>query len=463
MPNSTSQANNSAQQGNNSAQQAKYYRVAMSFIKLTTPVYIAFYAFLITLRYLGLDDFENRLIGYSFLHMFGLQAFHFIYLQQNKHTITKHYMQQLLWFLVINNGLLFAYWLAYLDEARPFIYIIASMSTVSLFSTANFKQSMYLNNAQVLSFAACVVLNEWLEKPESLLSNCAVDFVYLVVLWVVCTWLSLIADSHMRVKKERDQFMARLKSAAQNAANTALLNNSADTLSDSAQQLNHIAHEQQQLLAAVATTTDELRASSDANAGKSNQTLKAVEKSQHHIIDSLSDMQKLHQSINEVKRSGNEIKAINDLMNDIAYQTNILSLNAMIEASRASENSGGFQVVAHEVNNLAERASRAAADINKLLEKNSTFIDRGVELSDTVQSRFAVISEDITPVASAIKAVSEASREQSYAIAQVSDSVGQMHQSTEQNLSVAQETLSTAKELKINAAQLADVMHVLGK
>ncbi len=448
-------------QNNQLVHGTSYYRVAISFIKLTTPVYIAFFGFLTALQHINIIDFDSRLMLFSIVHMLGLQIIHFTILQKTKSTVTKSYMQKMLWFLVMNNGILFAYWLAHIEGSKAFIYIIASMSTVSLFSVASFRQSMFLNNLQVCSFALCIYFNEYRLDSAAALANSMDDFIYLIVLWVVCAWLSLIADSHMRIRVQRDQFMQRIKNTAENAADSELLNTSALSLSRSAQQLSQIAQDQQQLLSSLATTSEQLRATSEANVTKSTQTLKSVESAQTRIIESVQDMQNLNASINEVKQSGDEIKAINNLMNDIAYQTNILSLNAMIEASRATDNSGGFKVVAHEVKNLAERSSQAAANISQLLDKNTASIDLGVHLSNAMQERFESISDDIKPITVSSKEVSEASREQSYAIAQISDSLQTMDQSTQQNLTVADETLITAHDLKMSAGKMAEVLTLL--
>jgi methyl-accepting chemotaxis protein len=172
-------------------------------------------------------------------------------------------------------------------------------------------------------------------------------------------------------------------------------------------------------------------------------------------------MSDLVNSVEDVKESGEEIQAINNLINEISYQTNILSLNAMIEASRSGDDGGGFKVVALEVKKLAERSAKAAADINTLLEKNAKSIGKGVDLSNTMQQRYQVITEEIKPLALSIKQVSDSSFEQTRAIRQISDGLQDIDKSAQESRSLAIETSQMAADLQSNSQQLLSAMNAL--
>ena len=96
-----------------------------------------------------------------------------------------------------------------------------------------------------------------------------------------------------------------------------------------------------------------------------------IQKNEKHVRESEIEVSSLVNCMAEVSNLSHEIQMINNVINDISYQTNLLSLNAMIEASRAGEGNGGFKVVATEVQKLAERSAEAAKSINELLEKNN--------------------------------------------------------------------------------------------
>lgn len=156
---------------------SRYQKATLRFLKLTTPVYIIFMAVLLFIRGLGFDSFSNLTFIISCLHIFGLQLGYFVFLQ-TRSKVSKAFMLRLLWFMVFNNSVLFCYWLVFLEQSRPYIYILAPMSTVSLFSVANFKQSARLGSVQCLAFFACTYISEWRLRAGVVWHNLWLDWLY---------------------------------------------------------------------------------------------------------------------------------------------------------------------------------------------------------------------------------------------------------------------------------------------
>ena len=162
----------------------------------------------------------------------------------------------------------------------------------------------------------------------------------------------------------------------------------------------------------------------------------------------------------EMRNSSEQIQNINNVVDEIAYQTNILSLNAMIEASRSDEQ-GGFKVVALEVKRLAERSADAASDINKLLNENLKSVQSGVELTEGMSHTFANISAHMQPMVNQIQNIADASFEQNEAIRQIMEGIHDIDKSINSNQDLAEAFNKTVGELRNNASALNRVIKTL--
>ncbi len=127
---------------------------------------------------------------------------------------------------------------------------------------------------------------------------------------------------------------------------SATVNQSADILAGTSQQLLDFALQQKSATEQLAVTTEELGATADQNQQLASTAMNTIKEVDRRISHNKNNVDVLVNSINDIKHSSQEIQTINNVINDIAYQTNILSLNAMIEASRIEGSNGGFKVVA---------------------------------------------------------------------------------------------------------------------
>jgi methyl-accepting chemotaxis protein len=140
---------------------------------------------------------------------------------------------------------------------------------------------------------------------------------------------------------------------------------------------------------------------------------------------------------------------INDaisVIDQIAFQTNILSLNAAVEAATAGEAGKGFAVVAAEVRNLASRSAEAAKEIKNLVESATIKANEGKEISSSMIEGFKELETNIEQTSHLIDDVSNAAQEQNTGMAQISDAVNQLDKFTQENASVADRTNAIALE-----------------
>ncbi|MBS9782260.1 MAG: hypothetical protein KGV43_00450, partial [Arcobacter sp.] len=135
-----------------------------------------------------------------------------------------------------------------------------------------------------------------------------------------------------------------------------------------------------------------------------------------------------------------------EIINQIAFQTNILSLNAAVEAATAGEAGKGFAVVAQEVRNLASRSAEAAKEIKDLVETATQKANTGKEIADKMISGYGELNSNIVNSMELINDVESASKEQLRGIEQINNAVNALDKQTQQNAQIASTTQNIAND-----------------
>jgi len=149
---------------------------------------------------------------------------------------------------------------------------------------------------------------------------------------------------------------------------------------------------------------------------------------------------KTTQSMDEIDTQVTSIAEAIVVIDQIAFQTNILSLNAAVEAATAGEAGKGFAVVAQEVRNLATRSADAANEIKSIVEQATLKTSEGKKISLDMIKGYTVLSEDINKTMSIITQVKESVSENKTALDQINDAITSLDQQTQQNAQVATQT-----------------------
>jgi methyl-accepting chemotaxis protein len=212
---------------------------------------------------------------------------------------------------------------------------------------------------------------------------------------------------------------------------------------------------------------DILNRNSTSTAASLEETAAALEEITSAIVsntNSISTMaaysEELVQSINTGKslaestviamdEINDQTEAIADaivLIDQIAFQTNILSLNAAVEAATAGEAGKGFAVVAQEVRNLASRSADAAKEIKALVENATQKTNAGKEGTDKMIKGYEALNESINKTTETIQTIAESSKEQRAGIEQINDAVNKLDQQTQENVAISNTTHSIAVE-----------------
>ncbi|QKO22570.1 methyl-accepting chemotaxis protein [Rhodoferax sp. BAB1] len=166
------------------------------------------------------------------------------------------------------------------------------------------------------------------------------------------------------------------------------------------------------------------------------------------------------QTMQEISDSSRRIGDIIQVIEGVAFQTNILALNAAVEAARAGEQGRGFAVVAAEVRALAQRTTSAAKEIRTLIEESRERVDAGTTRTADARARMDEAMASVEKVASVLENISHATTEQSVGVAKVSTAVVEMDGITQQNAAMVEELAAAAQSLNGQVQQVHDSIRV---
>lgn len=163
-------------------------------------------------------------------------------------------------------------------------------------------------------------------------------------------------------------------------------------------------------------------------------------------------------AMSEINESSNKIAEIIGVIDEIAFQTNLLSLNASVEAARAGDHGRGFSVVATEVRNLAHRSAVAAKESKLLIETSMNKVRSGTELVNDAGTALQEIVVSVNKVGDIISEIALASKEQAQGIQQVNQAVSQMDEITQQNAALAEEASAASISMSDQSAMMVDLL-----
>ena len=226
----------------------------------------------------------------------------------------------------------------------------------------------------------------------------------------------------------------------QNKSNGLTLEQSSSLLLANVDKLNLSSNEAAASLEETAAALEEIT----SNIRNNTENIAKMAKYSNEITKASSDGEKLANkttlAMDEINTQVNLVNDAISVIDQIAFQTNILSLNAAVEAATAGEAGKGFAVVAQEVRNLASRSAEAAKEIKSIVEEATKKANEGKDIANEMIQGYKSLNDSINSTINLISDVEISSKEQLSGIEQINDAVNQLDQQTQQNAAISTQT-----------------------
>jgi methyl-accepting chemotaxis protein len=206
----------------------------------------------------------------------------------------------------------------------------------------------------------------------------------------------------------------------------------------------------------TASAMNQLTSTVRENAATADAATRLVGETNHVATRGGSLMQDVVTRMGDINSSAGRIAEIIQVIDGIAFQTNILALNAAVEAARAGEHGRGFAVVASEVRGLAQRCANAAKEVKTLITDSADKVEVGTKLVNEAGQTMERIVDGVDKVARMIAEMARAEASQSDGMAQIHQAIGQMDDMTQRNAALVEQAAAAAQSLQGQSQRLTD-------
>lgn len=255
-----------------------------------------------------------------------------------------------------------------------------------------------------------------------------------------------------RMKHQMNDVMSKINDAS------SLVAAGSNNLAQAAQEMAEGAMDQSASIEELQATFADITEGVEKTSEKLNETYRIAQEYAKEADNSHTEMQGMVDVIARINETSKQIENIISEIEDIASQTNLLSLNAAIEAARAGEAGKGFAVVADQIRSLSEQSAKAAVDTRELIEGAIEVTNEGNEAAERVSVSIEKVINGMKSVAASSQELSEIADEQAKAMEQAEQGINQISEVVQSNSANAEETSATSEELSAQAVTMNDLI-----
>ncbi len=263
---------------------------------------------------------------------------------------------------------------------------------------------------------------------------------------------SVIKDSFYKISEEIRHTLRNLREMSEQIKSGSL------QLADAATNLAESSTLQATTIFDLTSLTENLYADMDKNSNDARECVEIASQAGRTLSVGNEKMHELKEAIDEIRNCSEEINAIIGAIEDIATQTNLLSLNAAIEAARAGEAGRGFAVVAEQVKNLAEESARSAKETTRLIETTVAAVEKGNLIADETADNMGEVMEGAKRATEKMSQISDLLIQNVQYMQKIDADLGNISGAVDDNAATSEETAAISQEQSGQVERMVDLM-----